>query len=198
MRKSPIAAIACLLAMGVSACASSGPPSNREKPVDRAVAKTQEGLPDAALAPLEDLNLRRTPIPPRLEAIQSPYEPIHDRSCHGLASEIEELTAILGPDVDMPEPTEDADDKAADTAANVALGQVKATATDFIPYRSLVRLATGASEHERKLRAAYERGMQRRAFLKGVGGSLGCKPPAAPLPFPTNPSKVEYRGDRPR
>ena len=70
--------------------------------------------------------------------------------------------------------------------------------SDFIPFRSLVREATGASEHERKLRSAFQGGVARRAYLKGVGAQLGCAPPAAPDPtagFTQSPEKkVEYRG----
>ena len=68
--------------------------------------------------------------------------------------------------------------------------------SDFIPFRSIVREATGASAHERKLRAAFERGVARRAYLKGVGAQLGCAPPAAPEPNAgvPPPPRIEYRG----
>jgi hypothetical protein len=68
--------------------------------------------------------------------------------------------------------------------------------SDFIPFRSLVREATGASAHERRLRAAFQAGVARRSYLKGVGAQLGCAPPAAPEPnagFVTKTS-IEYRG----
>jgi hypothetical protein len=152
---------------------------------------------NAALTPLNDLNLRREPIPPRLQAIRSPYEPIKRRDCIGIGAEVGELTAILGADVDVPTgPDDTLEQKTGDGAAKLALNGVKDAVTGFIPYRSLVRMATGASEHERELRAAYERGVQRRAYLKGVGLALGCAPPAAPDPKhidgPAKP-KVEFR-----
>lgn len=187
--------------MLASGCASSGKSGETPKgkssvsgSVNRAASKTSEGFSDAALTPLGDLNLRRVPIPALLEAIKSPYEPVADRSCKGIGAEITTLTSILGSDVDVPEPTEDMKDKAADGAAKLALNEVSDVAGGFIPYRSIVRFASGASEHERKLRAAYERGMRKRAYLKGMGASLGCAPPAAPAPYiPPSTPEIEYR-----
>ena len=94
-------AAAALLAAG---CASSPRQSNAggDSGVDRAVTKTSEGLDDAALTPLTDFNLRRTEIPKRLEAIVSPYEPLKARTCEAIATEVNELTIILGPDSDAP------------------------------------------------------------------------------------------------
>ena len=164
---------------------------------ETAVSKTQAGLPDAAMSPLTDLNLRRIEVPPLLEAIKSPYEPIPVVTCMAIAASVVELTNILGPDSDAPpQPEATLSDKAGSGAANVTLGAVSSTMSDFIPFRSIVREATGASAHERKLRAAYERGVARRAYLKGVGAHLGCAPPAAPEPnagAPVQP-KIEYRG----
>jgi hypothetical protein len=164
---------------------------------ETAVDKTQAGLPDAAMSPLTDLNLRRVGVPPLLEAIKSPYEPIPAVTCRAIGTAVAELTNILGPDSDAPpQPEASFSDKAGSGAATVTLGAVSSTMSDFIPFRSIVREATGASAHERKLRAAYERGVARRAYLKGVGAQLGCAPPAAPEPnagIPLAP-KIEYRG----
>lgn len=168
-----ILASAVALAAGLSACSSGS----------RAVSQTQAGFGDAAMSPLTDLNLRREEIPPRLAAIVSPYEPLPSVSCVTIGVEVLELTNILGPDSDVP-PGEDPslNQQAADGAARLALNQVSSTMSDFIPFRSLVREATGASAHDRRLRAAFERGVQRRAYLKGVGAAMGCAPPAAPDP----------------
>ena len=165
---------------------------------ETAVNKTQAGLPDAAMSPLTDLNLRREEVPALLEAIKSPYEPIPVVTCKAIGTSVVELTNILGLDSDAPpRPEASFSDQAGSGAANVTLGAVSSTMSDFIPFRSIVREATGASAHERKLRAAYERGVARRAYLKGVGAQLGCAPPAAPEPnagAPVPPPKIEYRG----
>ncbi len=183
---------AALLA-GVGGCAS----SNKDGGVDRAVNKTQAGFGDAAMTPLTDLNLRRVEIPPRLAAIISPYEPIPVLTCQAIGAEVVELTKILGDDADAPpKPDDSLEQKAGSGAADLALSGV-ASITDVIPFRSVVRAATGATEHERQLRLAYERGVSRRSYLKGVGAQKGCAPPAAPDPggVARNPlPDIEYRG----
>lgn len=165
---------------------------------ETAVSKTQSGLPDAAMSPLTDLNLRRTEVPPLLEALKSAYEPIPVISCKAIAASVVELTNILGKDIDAPpDPEPSLSDQAGAGAAKMTLGAVSSTMSDFIPFRSIVREATGASAHERKLKAAFDRGVARRAYLKGVGAQLGCAPPAAPEPNAgvIIPPKIEYRGN---
>jgi len=163
-----------------------------------ATSRTSAGFSDAAMAPLNDLNVRRDEVPPLLAAIQSPYEPIPDVSCSSIARMVAGLTAILGRDTDAPPlPERSLGEVAGEGAADITLGAVSSTMSDFIPFRSLVREATGASAHERRLRAAYERGVTRRAYLKGVGAQLGCAPPAAPEPNAgiVAPTPIEYRSN---
>lgn len=182
--------LALLASLG--ACAS----SKKDGGLDRAVNKTQAGFGDAAMTPLTDLNLRRAEIPPKLVALKSPYEPIPVLSCAAIAAEVADLTRILGDDFDAPpKPDDTLGQKAGSGAADLALSGV-ASVTDVIPFRSIVRAATGATEHERQLRAAYERGVARRAYMKGVGAQMGCAPPAAPDPtagIPAPLPKIEYR-----
>jgi hypothetical protein len=182
-------------ALAMAGCASK---PKADSGLSRAVNKTSEGIDDAALAPLSDLNLRRVEIPARLQALLSPYEPLSAKTCASIGFEVGELTKILGPDSDAPLPPQATlGQRAGEGAADLALDGVASAATDFIPFRSVVREATGASAHERRLRAAYERGVARRAYLKGVGASLGCAPPAAPEPgagVAPPPPPIEYRG----
>lgn len=148
-----------------------------------AVDKTSAGMSGAAMSPLNDLNMTRNEIPPLLKAIRSPYEPIPNVSCASLAKMVADLDAILGRDFDaLPLPAKSLGDQAGEGAADLTLGAVSSTMTDFIPFRSLVREATGASAHERRLRAAFQSGVAKRSYLKGVGAQLGCAPPAAPEP----------------
>ena len=193
----PVAAVLAAILMSFS-CASQA----QQEPtgVDRAVVDTREGFGDAVMTPLSDLNLRRAPIPPKLEAIISPYEPIQVNTCAGIADEVRQLTEILGPDIDAPASDDDPtlSDRAGEGAADLALNQVTSAVTGFIPYRSVLRQASGASAHERKLREVYDRGAQKRAYLKGIGASKGCAPPAAPDPragIVVPPDNIEYRGD---
>ncbi len=184
------------LALAFAGCASTG--GGSDDGVSRAVDKTSSGLGDAAMSPLTDLNLRRTEVPALLEAIKSPYQPLAVVSCQAIAVAVAELTTVLGPDSDAPpRPQATMGQQAGDGAADLTLGAVSSTMSDFIPFRSIVREATGASAHERKLRAAYDRGVTRRAYLKGVGAQLGCAPPAAPEPNAgiLPPPKIEYRSN---
>jgi hypothetical protein len=50
-----------------------------------------------------------------------------------------------------------------------------------IPFRGWVRKLDGAERHSKEVAAAIAAGSVRRAFLKGVGQTLGCAAPAAPL-----------------
>ena len=196
--KSADCAAALLLMLAAAACASGT--GKRESGVSRAVSKTQNGFSDAALTPLSDINLRRVPIPAKLEALGSPYGPVPNMGCPAIAKEVDELTAILGPDFDASLPDETTDQKLGDAAGGMALKTLSGAVTDFIPYRSIVRAASGASEHERRLKAAYDRGAHRRTYLKGLGAGLGCGPPASPDPralMPAEKPPIEYRGATP-
>ncbi len=190
-----VSALVAGVVLGLTACAA----PRKDSGISTAVNRTSEGLDDAAMAPLTDLNLRRTPIPAKLDAIVSPYEPLPQVTCATLAAEVDELTIILGPDSDAPPPPPASlNQRAGEGAADLALSGVASATTDFIPFRSIVREATGASAHERRLRAAYERGVTRRAYLKGVGAQMGCAPPAAPEPgagFRKPGPPIEYRSD---
>lgn len=164
-----------------------------------AVDKTSAGFSGAAMSPLKDVNVTRDEIPPVLQAIRSPYEPIPSVSCTGIAQLVAALDAVLGRDFDaLPLPEKSLSDQVGSGAADLTLGAVSSTLSDFIPFRSLVREATGASAHERRLRAAFQAGVARRSYLKGVGAQLGCAPPAAPEPnagFQKTAARIEYRSN---
>jgi len=162
-----------------------------------AAGRTQAGLEDAALSPLTDLNIRRAEIPELLVGIRSPYEPIPEVSCRAIGGLVTELSKVLGPDFDAePAPDKSFGEKAGEGVADLTLDSISSTMSDFIPFRSLVRDATGASRHERRIRAAYERGAARRAYLKGIAAHLGCAPPAAPDPSAGIPrgEDAEFKG----
>jgi hypothetical protein len=170
--------------MGVVLClvALAGCASSKDSGMNRAMNKTSTGFGDAVTAPLSDLNITRTEVPQRLAELVSPYAPLRNANCRTIGLEVAELTNILGPDVDTDGKSDTLNQKLGEGAADLFLGTLSSTMSDFIPFRSAVREATGASAHERRLKAAYERGINRRAYLKGIGASKGCAPPAAPQP----------------
>lgn len=179
-----------LLAIAVSGCASSPQTSSPSQgslatnvgdAAGSTAAQTRDGLGDAALAPLEDLNLRRQEIPPLLAAMRNPYDLPAEITCEEVTVMLLELDAVLGPDWDTATPDERLNtEKLADEAADAALGAVKSGVTGWIPYRGLLREATGAAGHLRKYNQAYKIGAQRRTYLKGIGLAMGCEPPARP------------------
>ncbi|HRI99538.1 MAG TPA: hypothetical protein PKV67_02080 [Hyphomonas sp.] len=166
-----------------------------------ATAQTRQGFGDAALTPLEDLNLRRREIPPLLAAMPNPYDLPPELSCGALELMIAELDGVLGPDWDAAKPDERLKTEVlADEAAEAALGAVESGVTGWIPFRGLIRKATGAESHEKKYNRAYKIGAQRRTYLKGYGLAKGCPAPARPdfLTLHTQEDEViVYKEDSP-
>lgn len=181
---------AVMLITAASGCASRGREGQPGDPgfarnvgdaSESSVSQTGSGLTDAALSPLGDLNLRRKTIPPVLAAMDSPYPLEPDLSCEQVIASLAELDAVIGPDWDTRAKDEALrSEKLAHEASDAALGAVESGATGWIPFRGLVRKATGAESHEKKFSRAFQIGAQRRTYLKGYGLAKGCERPARP------------------
>jgi hypothetical protein len=134
--------------------------------------------PDAAevaRTPLRDLNIDAREIPEVLQqAARDPYSTAGMDSCNALVTEIARLDMVLGADYDI------AEDSGQKRLSEGRIGQ--SIVGSIIPFRGIVREATGAAGADRTLRAAYTAGMVRRAFLKGWGLGRGCAYPARPKP----------------
>ncbi|WP_091737021.1 hypothetical protein [Phenylobacterium immobile] len=103
--------------------------------------------------------------PDELERIQAdPYAPPRAPGCEGVAAELADLDAILGPDVDKAKA-----EKASGVGAAVG-GAVKS----LIPYRGVVRFVTGAGKKEQALVDASMAGSARRGYLRGLQASMSC------------------------
>lgn len=148
---------------------------------------------DAATGPLQDLNLRRTPIPPLLvQVAANPYGHKPKVTCDDIKTEVSQLDDLLGPDIQISKAAlTDGDgnlvqnvknldflDGEAPTAASLvgtagdlvhdtAIGAIKSQ-TDFLPFRSIIRRVSGANRHQKRLETAYMAGKLRRAYLKGL------------------------------
>lgn len=132
---------------------------------------------DAAMTPVEDVNLKKREIPPVLLSAQDdPYSAEGTRSCAQLRVAISELDAVLGADFDS-----GAETKNGLTAGRVAKGVV----ASFIPFRGVIREVSGAAGAERRYNAAVDAGIARRGYLRGVARMRGCKP-APPKEVATN------------
>ena len=132
--------------------------------------------PDAkevAKTPLRDLNIDSQDIPEVLKrAVRDPYATDGFAKCDALVGAIAELDTVLGADYDIAED---------DGEKRISQGRIgQSVVGSFIPFRGVVREATGAAEADRNLRGAYTAGMVRRAFLKGWGLGRGCAYPARP------------------
>ena len=180
------ALVVCTIFLALSGCASNG-----------VGGRFGRGLADAAAQPLEDLNLRRDPIPAVLtEALVNPYSQQGMETCMAIALQVRHLNEALGPDQDEPPPPRAGlSQQAVEALADAAVEAVRDETTDFIPLRGWIRELSGAERHSRRVQAAIQAGRARRAFLKGVGMRQNCAPPAAPrwfVPRPRNRSGLRW------
>ena len=137
-------------------------------------ATQQSPIEDAATQPLRDTRIADERIPEVLQlAASAPYSTRGTERCSSIAEQIRRLDAALGPDADAPgtEPGR---------GATLAAAGIRAAINSLVPGLGLVRLATGADRHQRRVEAAILAGSLRRSYLKGLGASRGCAPPAAP------------------
>jgi hypothetical protein len=167
----------------LAACASrSEPPPTKIQTTSEA---NKDGISGAAAAPLRDMNLLRTKIPPvLLEAMADPYArpPGKKISCDTLIALVSPLDVALGEDLDRRPPGEDENlmDRGKRMAGSAAFGYVASAAQDLIPMRGWVRKLSGAEKHDSLVQSAMASGAVRRAYLKGLGEARGCDPPATP------------------
>lgn len=168
--------IAACLALALLAGSATAQDSERVQTTKDA---NQENLAGAVQAPLRDVNVVRTKVPPvLLEAMADPYGRPQRPTCVQIAGLIRPIDEALGPDLDT---------IAAEKKSNVekgkttAMGAVAGLASDMIPFRGFVRKLSGAEQHDEFVQAAIIAGNVRRAYLKGLGESRGCAAPATPL-----------------
>ncbi|MFD3262910.1 hypothetical protein [Phenylobacterium ferrooxidans] len=124
----------------------------------------------AAVQPLRDLSVIRETAPDvLLRAVVSPYDLAHAGDCPSLQTELRALDDALGPDLTPNGKTAGVtvDGLAADLVAGVV----------GLPFRGVVRWASGARSREAGLKAAVLAGMVRRGFVKGRQGLLACDVP---------------------
>jgi hypothetical protein len=173
-------AILGLAILSLAACSSGPDISNRAN-------NGANELIDAATGPLEDLNLKRKDIPPVLEALLTdPYAHPKKMECKAIQEELTQLDDLLGPDYDsgkiklqlasansdeikLPEMPDT--DTLVDTGESMAHDGIMGfihSQTNIMPFRSLIRLVSGADRHEKEVKQAYQAGQLRRAYLKGV------------------------------
>lgn len=120
--------------------------------------------------PIKDVGLMRENPPEVLrDAQKAPYSLAGLKSCTDLKRAIGELDVVLGPDVDAVDEQGDA------LPARLAEAGAKSIVNMLIPFRGLVREASGAAEADRKFRMMVAAGMARRGYLKGVAHERKCR-----------------------
>ncbi|CAN1509266.1 hypothetical protein MCEMIH16_00745 [Caulobacteraceae bacterium] len=182
MRKIVLAS-AVLLPCLIATSASGRQPQPTSPQVQTTDQINRGSVTGAVSAPMRDLNLLRSKIPPvLLEALEDPYKRPRPANCSELIALLRPLNEALGADIDEPSSTDDRAlmDKGRDVAGDTALGLVASAAQDLIPLRGWVRKLSGAEQHDKLVRAAIISGGIRRGYLKGLGEAKGCNPPATP------------------
>ncbi len=140
---------------------------------------TKEGarISSTAATPLRDFNLSPSEIPTLLaDARKRPYVMPLDSSCKALASDIQKLDEVLGPDIDVPIAEAGAADMVGETVGNAFQSVVEGV----VPFRHWIRKLSGAERHAREVGAANAAGSARRAFLKGIKMINACPEPGGP------------------
>jgi hypothetical protein len=146
-----------------------GEPDKTQAP-DKPLADRDVGAKEVVETPATDLNIKKEPIPMLLVAAeQRPYRLSGIGTCQQIAAAIREFDTVLGDDLDLPQT-----DNRRMTPGRVAQSVVGA----FIPFRGVIREASGANQHDRDMQAAVLAGVARRSFLKGIGQGKGCRYPA--------------------
>jgi hypothetical protein len=169
----PVAFLALVPLAGCMTGRSDGSPRVQTSP-----EANRENIQGAVAAPLRDLNVLRTKIPSvLLEAMADPYARPQDTRCPTLNRLVTPLNQALGADLDTT-PTDE--DDVLERGREAGLGAVASVASGAIPFRGWIRTLSGAEQHDRLVTAAITAGAVRRAYLKGLGESKGCPPPATP------------------
>lgn len=150
-----------LLAAQPSQAAQQQPPAEGTSIGDKAE--------NVARQPLKDVGMMRA-NPPQLliDAQAAPYSLAGLRGCRALRTALAELEALLGPDVDEVDPKGEA------LSTRLAEAGASTLVNGLIPFRGLVREASGAAEADRRLRAMILAATARRGFLKGVAQTRKC------------------------
>jgi len=153
-------------------------------------------LVQKASQPLNDLNLLENRIPAVLTAAaqKGAYAAPADATCAAVRTELDELDAALGPDIDAPAvPGSDPNlvvqavgyvgQKAVDSVSTT----VNTVVDGVLPLRSWVRKLSGAERYSDEVAAAVSAGRIRRPFLKGWVRGAACAVPAVQSVGKTTP-----------
>lgn len=142
----------------------------------------------AAMSPLRDFNLTQAPIPGQLNALQHPYGFVDQSGCQVWTQEIDSLEASLmtndGRRVGFRRDSE----TFVGRTGNLRDSGIKSATSRFIPFRSIVRQASGASRFEQRAERASDRARYRIGYLVGLGRAHRCPGFGVLSPFAPRPN----------
>lgn len=167
-------------------------PADGSSQIQTSSQARRENIQGAMSSPLRDVNVMRTKIPDvLLTAMADPYLRPRPTNCATITAQILPLNGALGADLD--DIAVDEDDLV-ERGRETALGAMAGAASGIIPFRGWVRQLSGAERHDKLVNAAIAAGAVRRAYLKGLGQSRGCQPPATPLNASAADSAPQTKG----
>jgi len=158
-------AVVTLIGLSLVACASTK---------DRGSFQGAEtrNVQSAMTSPVNDIGLDDIEIPEYLASMTNPYANIPS-NCAAIKADLATLNELLGSDLDIPEDEAVRREQTALNATSSTIGSV------LIPFRGVVRAISGAASNERDAREAYERGLVRRAYIKGMARQMNCALPTS-------------------
>ncbi len=161
--RSPISTSRAFALAAALAAAAPAPAQQADDPLVKEVA-------DILAQPGRDLGVVPTRVPELLEKLlANPYDREGTASCAELRVGIARLSAILGPDWGDALPKGESREEA------LAKAGIRAGMSSLIPFRGLVREATGAAAADRRRQQAIEAGLARRGFLRGIAREKRCR-----------------------
>jgi hypothetical protein len=120
--------------------------------------------------PGRDFGIVPTRVPELLERlIENPYDLEETRNCAAIRGGIARLTALIGPDYDDPVPEGES------RQSQLAKTGLRAGMSSIVPFRGLVREATGAAAADRRRLEAIQAAYARRGFLRGLAQQRNCR-----------------------
>lgn len=150
--------------------AGSAPLMAQAQPQETDVERLGKKAEGVVRQPIKDVGLMRENPPEVLrDAQKAPYTLAGIRTCADLQRAVSELDLVLGPDVDAVDEQGDA------LPTRLAEAGAKSIVNALIPFRGVIREASGAAEADRKFRIMVASAMARRGWLKGVAHQRKCR-----------------------
>ena len=162
----------------MTGCASTSQrPTGGNQSGEQTTASQMSGAAsDAAKQPLRDIGLMKKRIPYALSRIADPYAEPSGPGCAWISYELTQLSAALGSEVSVM-PVADrstTSERGSRMAIEAARDMIRSSGSRLLPGRSVIRRLSGAANSDELYRAAAERGMVRRGYLKGLSDARGC------------------------